>query len=352
MNYRGTYLKINLRNIRNNVENIINTYSGYKYYIGVVKADSYGHDDIKTVQAIIAGGCNYLAVATLNEALIIRKKIKDIPILCLGVINKKYLDVCAKNNIDITVSSLDYLKNINVNNLNIHIKLNTGMNRLGIKDKKEFIETYNLAIEKRNNVVGIYSHLYKATDSRVNMEQLDKFKDLISCIDYKNVPVIHLQSSEGIVNLKKYDFINACRMGIIMYGFSSNEKLKLNSTFSLYSEVIQINKLHKGDSLGYDGKYIADDDVKIAVVSIGYADGVIRQNSNRNVYINNKKYPIVGNICMDMLFVKVDNSVNVGDEVVILKDKEHILEVSKHMNTIPYEILCSISKRVPRVYIK
>ena len=94
MNYRNTFAEVNLNNITYNVEKIISTYSGYKYYIGVVKADSYGHDDLSTVKAIIDGGCNYLAVATLDEALIIRKEIKDIPILCLGVINHKYLNIC------------------------------------------------------------------------------------------------------------------------------------------------------------------------------------------------------------------------------------------------------------------
>lgn len=352
MNYRGTYALVNLNNITYNVEKIISTYFDYKYYIGVVKADSYGHDDLSTVRAIIAGGCNYLAVATLDEALIIRKEIKDIPILCLGITHHKYLNICLENNIDITVNSLDYLKEIDISNLNIHIKLNTGMNRLGIKDKDEFIEVYNLAKSKRLNITGIYSHLYNATNNDLNNSQLNKFKELINLIDYSTIPIIHLQSSEGIINLEKHEFINGCRLGIIMYGFSSNDKQNLKSTFSLFSEVIQINELEKGDTLGYSAKYIAEKPTKIAVVSIGYADGIIRQNTGRIVYINNKRYPIVGNICMDMLFVEVDDSIKVGDKVTILKDNEHILEVAKHLNSIPYEILCTISKRVPRVYIK
>lgn len=352
MNYRNTFAEVNLGNITHNVEKIISTYPSYKYYIGVVKADSYGHDDLSTVKAIIAGGCNYLAVATLDEALIIRNEIKDIPILCLGVINHKYLNICLENNIDITVNSLDYLKDIDISNLNIHIKLNTGMNRLGIKDKDTLITVYNLVKSKELNIVGIYSHLYNATNNDINNKQLNIFKELIESIDYRTIPIIHLQSSEGIINLEKYDFINGCRLGIIMYGFSSNDKLKLKSTFSLFSEVIQINKLEKGESLGYSGKYIAENPTKIAVVSIGYADGIIRQNTGRYVYINNKRYPIVGNICMDMLFVEIDDSVKVGDKVEILKDKEHILEVANYLNTIPYEMLCTISKRVPRVYIK
>lgn len=352
MYYRNTFAKINLSSVKNNVSKIIDYYPNFKYYIGVVKADSYGHDDIDTVKAIIDGGCNYLAVATLDEALIIRKYLSDIPILCLGVIDTKHLNLCLENNIDITINSLEYLKNINISGLNIHIKLNTGMNRLGISSNDELKETYNLCGNKGLNITGIYSHLYDALDNKTNEKQLKRFKELLDCINYKNIPIIHLQSSEGLINLEKCEFINGCRLGIMMYGFTSNKSLLLESTFSLHSEIIQINDLNKDDTLGYGANFTACRPTRVAVVAIGYADGIIRKNKDRFVYINDKKYPIIGNICMDMLFVEIDNNVNITDTVDILRDKEHIMEVAKHLDTIPYEILCSISKRVPRVYIK
>ena len=138
-----------------------------------------------------------------------------------------------------------------------------------------------------------------------------------------------------------------------MYGFTSNKELNLKSTFSLYSEVIQINNLNKGETVGYNGFYKAEkDNEKIAVVPIGYADGIIRKNTGRTVFINNKEYKIVGNICMDMLFVKVDDTVNIHDKVTILKNIEHIEKVAEHLETIPYEVMCSVGKRVPREYIK
>ena len=164
-----------------------------------------------------------------------------------------------------------------------------------------------------------------------------------------NIKIIHICASEALVNYKKLSFVNGCRLGIIMYGFTSDKTLQLKSTLSLHSEVVQINHLKKGESVGYNGAYVANEDEDIAVICIGYADGVIRNNTGRYVYINKKAYPIVGNICMDMLFVKIDQNVNLYDKVDILKDNNHIEEVAKYLNTIPYEIICLISNRVPRI---
>ncbi len=136
-----------------------------------------------------------------------------------------------------------------------------------------------------------------------------------------------------------------------MYGLMENKQVEIRPTFRLYSEIIQINDVENG-TVGYNGNYKVSAPEKIAIVPIGYADGIIRKNTGRNVYINNQSYNIVGNICMDMLFVKVDNFVKVGDKVTIIKDIQHIEQIAKHLDTIPYEIICSISKRVPRIYVE
>ena len=353
---RKTYVEINLTNITNNVKKIIEKYKGYSYYFGVVKADSYGHDGLETVEAIINGGCNYLAVATLEEALIIRNKIKDIPILCLGVIPCEYISLCIENNITISITSLDYAKEliqINCQNLKAHIKLNTGMNRLGISNYQELKQVDEIINKKNITVEGIFSHIYHADNLEDYQKQLNKFEEMIKYIDLNQIKIVHLSASEAMVNYKKPDYINGCRLGIIMYGFTKDKDLKLESTFSLYSEVIQINTLNKEDVVGYNGLYRAkENNEKIAVIPIGYADGIIRKNIGRTVFINDKKYKIVGNVCMDMLFVKVDDTVKIHDKVTILKDIQHIEEVAEYLETIPYEILCSIGKRVPREYIK
>lgn len=350
--YRNTYLEINLNNITNNVKKIINTYNTYKYYFGVVKADCYGHGDILPIKAMLKAGINYLCVATLEEALTIRKEIPTIPILVFGIIKKEHINICISNNITITINNLEHLNSlleIPNNNLKVHIKINSGMNRLGIKSSIEL----DKVIEKINNsnliLEGLYTHIHTPTNKEETEKQIDKFKEITSNINYNNIPIIHLGASEATINYDKISFANGCRLGIIMYGLCPNN-LNLESTLKLYSEVIAINECQKGETIGYNGNYKVTKDSKIAVISIGYADGIIRKNTNRSIYINNKKYKIVGNICMDMLFALVDNKVKVGDKVEIIKDNNHLLEISNHLDTIPYEVICSISKRVPRIY--
>jgi len=346
--YRNTYAEINLKNIKDNVNKIINTYNDYKYYIGVVKADSYGHNTEKVVKSIIDGGCNYLAVSSLDEALEVRQYF-NIPILCLGIINPKYMEVCMNKNIDITITNLQYLKEIKNYSLNIHIKIDTGMNRLGIKDKEEF----DLIIKELKNsnlkLKGIYTHIYEASNKKVIEKQINKFKEITSNIDLNKIDIVHIAQSDTLVNYSKIDFCNGCRLGIIMYGLNENN-LDLKNTFSLCSEVIEIKQLKQGDIVSYNGLYKAKEDELIGIVSIGYADGVNRKLTGSYVYINNKQYEIIGNICMDMLMIKIDNNVKLYDKVYIYKDINHIKYLSKYLNTIPYELICNVSKRVERKY--
>lgn len=349
---RNTYLEINLKALEKNIKRLIRMFGDYDYHFGVVKADCYGQSGIKSIKAIIKGGCNYLAVATLDEALDIRKKL-DIPILCLGVVSSQYIETCVQNNITITVNSLEYLKEIieeEPEDLKVHLKINTGMNRLGISDNKEVLESIRLMKDNQIELEGIYTHIYDASNEARYLEQIEKFKNAVKGIDLGQIPIIHISASEALVKYEKLDFVNGCRFGIIMYGFTESEDILLESTAKLVSEVVQIHSLKSGDTVGYDGAFKVNEEMKVAVVSIGYADGVIRKNTGRNVYINDKPYEIIGNICMDMLFVKIDDDVHLHDQVDILRDNEHIKEVAKYLDTIPYEVLCLIGKRVPRVY--
>ena len=349
--YRNTYVEVNLSNLSYNVKSLINRYKSYKYFFGVVKADSYGHNDISTIKTIIDAGCNYLCVSSLEEALAIRKEIKNIPILCLGIISTKYIKKCIDNNITITISNLDYLYNIKEKNstLKVHIKINTGMNRLGINNKDEFNKVYELIKERNYILEGIYTHIYNVNNKEDTLKQYSLFEEITSDINLKDIPIIHIGASEATEFYPKKEYANGCRLGISMYGLVDYKDIIFKSTFSLYSEVIEINIVEDA-TVGYNGSYKVNGKERIAVIPIGYADGIIRKNTGRNVYINNKPYPIVGNICMDMLFVKVDDSVKLGDKVAIIKDIDHIKEIAKHLDTITYEVICSIGKRVPRIY--
>ena len=351
---RNTYVEINLKNIETNVKTLIHQYKDYKYYFGVVKADCYGHNGVETVEAVIKGGCNYLCVATLQEALEIRKKITNIPILCLGMIPIEFIELCMEKHITITVPNIDYAKELTkkqCNQLKVHIKVNTGMNRLRTNNKEELNEIYKMIQNSNAIIEGIYTHMHSPLNEIETDKQIKKFEEITKDIKLEEIPIIHIGASEATMNHSKLPYVNACRLGIAMYGLVEHKAIELFSTFRLYSEVIQINEI-ENETVGYNGAYTVKNKEKIAVLPIGYADGIIRKNTGRNVYIHNKPYQIVGNICMDMLFVKVDDQVKVGDQVTIIKDIEHIQQIAKKLDTIPYEVICSIGKRVPRKYKK
>mgnify|MGYP003301315399 CR=1 FL=1 len=209
---------------------------------------------------------------------------------------------------------------------------------------KELCVSSNLILE------GIYTHIYNSNDKCATENQFKKFEDITADINLEEIPIVHLSASDATSGYSKRPYANGCRLGIAMYGLGDTKQEKLLSAFSLYSEVIQINDIGN-ETAGYNGSYKVEEKEKIAVIPIGYADGIIKKNTGRNVYINDKSYNIVGNVCMDMLFVKVDDTVKVGDKVILIKDIQHIEEIAKHLDTISYEVLCSIGKRVPRVYV-
>lgn len=353
--YRNTKVIVYLNNLRENVRKMKQTYPFYQYYFGVVKADSYGHYGEKPIQAIIDGGCNYLAVSSLDEALEVRKHFSDIPILCLEPIEAEFISIADQNHITITIDNMNDLKDLlkqSFAQLKVHIKLNTGMNRLGFSKREEVNMCYQmLKHDIRIQVEGIYTHIFHALNEETTKKQFTTFEYLTKDIPFNEIPIVHITASDATALYPKLPYVNGCRFGIMMYGFSQDKSISLASTFTVTSEVLQIQTLQKGDTVGYDGVYQATEDKeKIAVVAIGYADGIVRANSGRYVYIHDQKYPIVGNICMDMLFVRVDDRVKEHDEVVIIKDVEHINEIAHYLHTVPHEILCSISKRVPRIY--
>lgn len=347
--YRNTYAKINLSNIYDNILNIKNKYD-YEYYIAVVKANCYGHG-LKAIEPMIKAGCNYLAVATLDEALEVRALYPNIPVLCLGVVYKKDLNVCYENNITITVNSKEYfseIKDLNIP-LKIHLKLNTGMNRLGLKDVNDVNDCIKWIEESRYQLEGIYTHIFNPNSEFYTNRQFEKFEKLCENIDLSKVKIVHVAASDTLTKYPKPQYVNGVRLGIIMYGF--NDILNLKSTFSLYSTIAQVNNITTTEKVGYNGLYIPKQDEHIGVVQIGYADGIIRAYTGNNVFINDKEYQIVGNVCMDMLFVQTDEQIKEYQEVVLLKDNNHIIDTANHLKTIPYEILCSISNRVPRIYV-
>lgn len=382
--YRNTYVEINVDNIRNNVKNIITKYNSYKYYIGVVKGNAYGHG-LKVAKWMIESGINYLATATLDEALEIRNKIdKEIPILILQPVDLEYIEICSNNDLTITISNYEYykkLKELNISKLKVHIKVDTGMNRLGINNKDEIKNIYNELVNNNNIILeGIYTHLATVgiVDNRFDM-QVEKFKYLTSDIDLNNIPIVHLYSSNSLVIHPKLEFANGVRLGIILYGISpkninnkgiknhlrklkrnyKRKKMKLSpinndfsidvkSAISLCSYVSEIKNVDSNEYIGYGNKYLTNENCKIAIIPVGYMDGLSLNNTGRMVSINNRKYPIVGSINMGMITVKIDSYVKLDDKVIVIND---IRSISSYVGTTPHQLITSISPLLKRVYI-
>lgn len=354
--YRNTYVKVYLDHIKRNVETMIQTFPDYQYYFAVVKADCYGHYGERPIQKMIEAGCNYLAVSSLDEAMAVRKQFPSIPILCLEPIAVSDIEVAFSNHITLTICSLEEADEIShcPYKGKVHLKVNTGMNRLGFSSKEDLQAVYQILKKSKTiEIEGIYTHIYDAMNEEKTKKQFTRFEESTSMLPLSDIPIVHVTASEATERYPKLPFVNGCRFGIMMYGFTTSDQLQLESTFTVESEVLQIQQLHLHETVGYDGIYEAKEEGElIAVVAIGYADGIIRANRGRSVYIHGRPYPIVGNICMDMLFVRVDESVQVHDLVQVIKDKEHILEIAHMLHTVPHEVLTSISKRVPRIYIE
>ena len=372
--YRKTYALINCKTLKENIQNIKQNYP-YKYYIGVVKANAYGHGDY-IVNTLIQGGINYLAASSLEECLSIRKQNQNISILCLEPINHEYLNICEKENITITIPDYEYFKNLNLNlNLKAHIKIDSGMNRLGFKDKNQIKQVYETLKNSYITLEGIYTHIgTSGLWDKYYDKSIKTFENLTSLIDLKEIKIVHISRSLTLVTHKMPDYITGIRLGIIMYGYPQKftkptglrlikrnlylkkhqisdityeNNLNLKTAFSLHTEVMTIKDVKKGEYVGYGAKYIAKEDIKIAILPIGFADGLTKNYENKTVTINNKNYQIIGEIGMDMTTVKIDSSVKLHDHVIIFSDPK---KQAKELNISAYELFTSITNRVPRVY--
>lgn len=388
--YRKTYVEISIDNLKNNVKNIVNYYNNYKYYFGVVKGNCYGHGITYVVNELIDSGINYLAVSSLEEALEIRKINKKIPILSLEPISLEYINICIENNVTITVHDYNYalelIKKDVKKKLKVHLKVDSGMNRLGFKYKNELDEVYCKLKEKENiEIEGIYTHFATLGINDKNWDiQLENFNKLTSDINLKDIPIVHLYKSAAFINHPKLDFDNGIRLGIAMYGYNTNPvysnkglknklrqikrninkkkfnvsetntelPIELKPAFKMFTEIIQIKDVKKGEFIGYGAAFRAKKDMKIAILPVGYDDGIFRRSTGRFVTINNKRYQIIGDVCMGMIFVEIDNSVSINDKVTLIGDLTPIKEVAVHNGTSIYETMCNIGKQIPRVYIK
>lgn len=387
--YRKTYVEVDLDNIGKNVKNIINKYNDYKYYIAMVKSNAYGHG-MYIVNTLIENGINYLAVSSLEEAIMIRKYNKDIPVLCSEIIDLDSIEVAINNDVTLTICDLQYtkelLKFVKNKKIKIHIKIDTGMNRLGINNKEEFNKVYDILKNNKYIILeGLYTHFATpGISDKFYDNQIDKFKEITSDIDLNSIPIIHMASSFILLSHPKIEFSNGCRIGTIIYGYDISLKslnnspknilrkirtnylvkkykisqtykdidINLNKSFKIKTNIMQIKEVKKGDKVGYGLLYTAKKDTKIATIPIGYDDGIGINHNGRYVLINNKKYSVVGEISMCMMNIEIDDSVKLSDEVIVVGDRITLGYIAQLNNTSFHNTLVNIGKKLPKVYIK
>ena len=369
INDRPTQLRVNLDALLNNY-NKLNSLNNEKIGLAVVKADSYGLGSKVIAEHLYQNGVRHFATATLEEALELKDVIKDSMVLVLGVINSQNVKYAVENNVSLTCPSKEWLEESLVHlqqiegKLKIHVKLDTGMGRIGTSDLEELKEIDNLLDSEKIDFEGIFSHYSNADgeDDNYDNYQTENFERSLKIFTHKP-KYIHIENSAGTVKYSnRYDQYNLTRIGIAMYGCypSGNieklDKVQLEPVASLVSKVTHVKKFQAGQKLGYGVSYEAKQDEYIATVPIGYADGLLRRAQGFKIRVGSEECEIVGRVCMDQLMVRCSKNVKVGDDVLFFGEysgqKVSVDEFAEYQNTISYEIFCCINKRVPRVYYK
>ena len=361
--YRKTWAEIDRQAILHNVRQVKQGLSEGRKLFAVVKANGYGHGAREVAKAALEAGADYLAVALFEEALELRESGIEAPILVFGYVGPEAATLAAEKNITLTVFHLDWLKEVSLEeNLHIHLKLDTGMGRLGLRGSREVKEFLaELAKQERIVLSGVYTHFATADDLDLDQytKQKEVFKNLLEVIQ-KEKKDLCIHAANSAATLREPDQIfTAVRLGVSMYGLYPSESIKevsslhLKPAFSLHSELSHVKRLKKGSPVSYGATYWTEEDEWIGTVPIGYADGYRRGLQDSEVLIEGKRSKIVGRICMDQLMIKLDQYYDIGTKVTLIgvQGNEEITaeEIAEKLDTINYEIPCMITSRVPRL---
>jgi alanine racemase len=330
----------------------------------VIKAFGYGSSAVEIAKHL-EHKVDYFAVAYAYEGITLRNAGIKKPILVLHPQKnnlKKIIDFCLEPNIYSFSVLKDFIKivqELKVENYPVHLKFNTGLNRLGFTEKNIPQIISSIKSQKEITVKSIFSHIAASEDLSerdFTLHQITTFKRISSILtpQLHSIPFKHMLNTSGIINYATEAQFEMVRLGIGLYGFGNDvsETLKLKNVLTLKSVISQIHTIKKGESVGYNRAYKATSTMRTATIPIGHADGISRQLGNGvgYVYINNKKAFIIGNVCMDMIMVNItDITCNEGDEVLVYKNQQHIETLATAIHTISYELLTAISQRVARV---
>ncbi|TXG37263.1 alanine racemase [Seonamhaeicola maritimus] len=362
-----TVLEIDLKALKNNFKHLKSKLKNRTKFLAVVKAFGYGSDAVEIAKYLEEHGVDYFAVAYASEGVELRKAGITTPVLVLHPIPtnfKTIINNCLEPNLynaKVLNEFIEAATKENQTDYPVHIKFNTGLNRLGFWENDVDYVISKIKATPAVKVTSVFSHLAASEDlneKEFTLNQIETFnsiaKNFTNNIGYQ--PMLHICNTSGILNYPDAHF-DMVRSGIGLYGFGNSEKENKDLTpiASLKTIISQIHKIEKGGSVGYNRGFKSDDFLKTATLPIGHADGIGRQYGNGKGYavINGIQAPIIGNVCMDMIMVNVTHiDCNEGDEVIIFDSKATAENLAQSTGTISYELITSISQRVKRVFFR
>lgn len=364
-NYRPTKAVIDLSAIDYNIKNLIQRVGGAKL-MAVVKADAYGHGVLEVARQALESGASMLAVATPDEALQLRRNDIDAELLVLGAAPVRFIQEAITHGIILSAFSVEWLQKAaeelkgESGSLKIHLKFDTGMRRIGFQPE-EAEAVFEYAGQHPFAVEGMYTHFATAdeADNPLFIKQVESINEIKE--KWKGNPLLfHVSNSAAAILHPELSF-DAVRTGISIYGIAPSLFVKqempfeLKQAMSLETEIIHVKKVKKGETLSYGATYTCPEDEWIGTLPIGYADGLIRGLQGQDVLVRGQRMPIVGRICMDQCLIRLTEKVPPGERVQLLGSQKNttilIEEWAEKLDTIPYEIPCILTKRVPRHYI-
>ncbi|OLR51911.1 alanine racemase [Helicobacter pylori] len=374
---RASFVEVNTASLRHNFSTVKSIVPKDAHIMAVVKANAYGAGAIKASEIFLQEGANYLGVATLDEALELRSHFSKTPILILGYSPNSNASMLIDNDLSAMIFSLEQAEVFSQmalksqKRLKVHLKIDTGMHRLGLEPNFKSIEIIKkIRALKGLEIEGIFTHLSNA-DAKIKTHAKNQMKAFNAFLEQLLNQKIefqyrHAYNSAGILSLcngNENRFLNLYRPGIMLYGFYPSDGMKetcptiLKNVISLKAQIVQIRSVKKGEFIGYGEHFYTNEETLVGVLALGYADGLMRTLGNRiQVAINNQLAPLIGKVCMDQCFVKLNNiQAKEGDEVILFGDKSDkandASEIAALLNTIPYETISTLSKRLERVYI-
>ncbi|MTT33142.1 alanine racemase [Terrilactibacillus sp. BCM23-1] len=371
--YRDTWATIDLDAIEHNVSKMKEHLPEDMSLMGVVKANAYGHGAVEVAKIALASGAEWLSVALLDEAIQLREAGIKAPILILSSIRPKDISIASKYHISLTVYQKEWVEEAltyyhDPSPVFLHVKCDTGMGRIGVRSDEELVDLLDsVKGDSRLVVEGAFTHFATADEKDESYfdQQFHRFNDMVSRMRKHGVDpnIIHCGNSAATLKYPTHKLFNLVRFGVAMYGMAPSPYMRdhlpfpLKPAFRLYSRLTNVKQVEQGTGISYGQTYHTKGKEWIGTIPIGYADGWSRSLSNRgSVLIDGEICEIVGRVCMDQLMCKLPKKWPIGECVTLIGEMGDktisVDDIANLLQTINYEVVCMISYRVPRIYLR